>query len=54
MLGKLASRKAVVELTGHQIGTGGWQYAELPENIEAEKSDREKLAEIFRWPQEVK
>lgn len=39
----------VTKLTGRPIGSGGWRYMELPEHMEAEKKDREKLAELFGW-----
>jgi len=39
----------VESFIGRPIGSGGWQYADLPQQIELEKQDRNELAQTFRW-----
>lgn len=34
---------------GRPIGSGGWQYADLPRQIEFEEQDRRDLASTFGW-----
>ena len=39
----------VKKYMGRPIGSGGWQYANLPQQIVNEKNDRQRMPEIFRW-----